>query len=219
MQQQRHTFDIALRELKLKLLNMGGDVQEAIRRAVESLAELDPGKAKVVVEHDRNINQQEYDIEDLCIRLIATQQPVASDLRKIISALRIATDLERMADNAVDIANTTLRMQGEKLVKPLIDIPKMSEVVDGMISDALNAYVDGNVELARKLAVEDDVVDRLYRNIVTELFELSVHNPDAITQAMSLSFVGRHLERIGDHATNIGESVIYIISGQRSDLN
>lgn len=219
MQQQRHTFDVALRELKLKLLNMGGDVQEAIRRAVESLVELDGEKAQLVVNHDKNINQQEFAIEDLCIRLIATQQPVATDLRKIVAGLRIATDLERMADNAVDIAKTTLRMQGEPLIKPLIDIPKMGQLVDTMISDALNAYIDGNVELARKLAEDDDAVDHLYRNVVTELFHLGVDKPETITQAMSLSFVGRHLERIGDHATNIGESVIYIISGERSDLN
>lgn len=217
--QQRHTFDIALRELKLKLLNMGGDVQEAIRRSIEALVSHDAARAQQVVSNDSQINVQEHEIEDLCIRLIATQQPVASDLRKIIAGMRIATDLERMADNAVDIAKLTLRMQGQTLVKPLIDIPKMGELVDGMISNALNAFIDGNMDLAATLAADDDVVDSLYRNVLTELFQLAADRPETLSQAMSLSFVGRHLERIGDHATNIGESVIYIISGERSDLN
>lgn len=217
--QQRHTFDIALRELKLKLLNMGGDVQEAIRRSIEALVSHDAARAQQVVSNDSQINVQEHEIEDLCIRLIATQQPVASDLRKIIAGMRIATDLERMADNAVDIAKLTLRMQGQMLVKPLIDIPKMGELVDGMISNALNAFIDGNMDLAATLAADDDVVDSLYRNVLTELFQLAADRPETLSQAMSLSFVGRHLERIGDHATNIGESVIYIISGERSDLN
>lgn len=218
--QQRHTFDVALRELKLKLLNMGGEVQEAIRKSIEALVKFDFDLAKQVVDGDRKVNVQDHEIEDLSIRLIATQQPVAGDLRKIVAAMRISTDLERMADNAVDIAKMVLRMNnGQALIKPLIDIPKMGEMVDEMISDALNAYIDNDAELALKLAKSDDLVDRLYRNVLTELFQLAGDRPETISQAMSLSFVGRHLERIGDHATNIGESVIYIISGERSDLN
>lgn len=217
--QQRHTFDIALRELKLKLLHMGGDVQEAMRKAIEGLKSLDMASAEQVVEGDRRINRQEHDIEDLCIRLIATQQPVATDLRKIVAGMRIASDLERMGDLAVDVAKSTLRLRGQTLIKPLIDIPKMSEIIDQMISDALNAYVENSTELANRLKPADDDVDRIYRNIVEELFAVSKENPDVVSQAMALAFVGRYLERIGDHATNIGESVIYIITGERSDLN
>lgn len=217
--QQRHTFDIALRELKLKLLRMGGDVQEAMRSAIEALKNLDMARAEQVVDGDRRINRQEHEVEDLCIRLIATQQPVATDLRKIVAGMRIASDLERMGDLAVDVAKSALRLKGQTLIKPLIDIPKMSAIIDEMISDALNAYVENSTELANRLAAADDQVDRLYRGIVEELFDMSQENPAVVSQAMLLALVGRYLERIGDHATNIGESVIYIITGERSDLN
>jgi len=217
--QQRHTFDISLRELKLKLLRMGGDVQEAIRTSITSLKALDATTAEEVVQADRKINRQEHEIEDMCIRLIATQQPVATDLRRIVAGMRIASDLERMGDNAVDIAKTTLRLKGQVLIKPLVDIPRMAGIIDKMISDALNAYVENSVELAETLAKEDDEVDHLYRQLVEELFGIAAANHASSGQAMSLAFVGRHLERIGDHATNIAESVIYIISGERSDLN
>nr|WP_272907985.1 phosphate signaling complex protein PhoU [Alicyclobacillus tolerans] len=217
--QQRQGFEIALKELKLKLLHMGGDIQEAVRKSINALKVLDVVKAKEVVEQDRMVNRQEHDIEDLCIRLIATQQPVATDLRKIVAGMRISADLERMGDLAVDIAKSAIRMEGQKLIKPLIDIPKMAEIIDQMISDALNAYVENNIDLAHSLAKADDEVDHIYRRIVEELFTLSKENPEVTSQAMTLAFVGRYLERIGDHATNIGEGVIYIISGERSDLN
>lgn len=216
---QRHAFDIALRELKVKLLHMGGDVQEALREAVDALKNMNLEKAERVVEGDKKINRLDHEIEDLCIRLIATQQPVASDLRRIVAGMRISADLERMADLAVDVAKSAIRLKGQTLVKPLIDIPRMSEVIDKMIGDALNAYVENNMDLANSLAATDDEVDKLYRQIVEELFTLTAHQPEAASQAMTLAFVGRYLERIGDHATNIGESVIYIISGERSDLN
>jgi phosphate transport system protein len=217
--QQRNSLDVALKDLQLKLLRMGADVQEALREAVEALKVLDATRAQKVVDGDKSVNRQEHAIEDLCIRLIATQQPVATDLRKIVAAMRIAADLERMGDNAVDIAKSVVRMKGETLIKPLIDIPKMAGLIDTMITNALRAYVDNSVELAQKLATEDDAVDHIYRSIVEELFTLTSEKPTVISQAMTLAFVGRYLERIGDHATNIGESVIYIVSGERSDLN
>lgn len=216
---QRQTFDIALKELKLKLLHMGGDIQEALRQSIESLKQLDAAKARQIVENDRLVNRQEHEIEDLCIRLIATQQPVATDLRKIVAGMRISSDLERMGDLAVDIAKSTIRLAGQTLIKPLSDIPKMGQLVDQMISDALNAYVESNLALAENLAKTDDEVDHIYRSMVEELFNLAAENPQVGSQAMTLAFVGRYLERVGDHATNIGEGVIYIISGERSDLN
>lgn len=217
--QHRHTFDIALKELKLKLLHMGGDVQEALRQAVDALKKQDAGKARDVIENDPKINRQEHDIEDLCIRLIATQQPVATDLRKIVAGMRISSDLERMGDLAVDVAKSTVRIADQPLIKPLVDLPRMGAIIDEMISDALNAYVEDNADLARKLAVSDDEVDHLYRDIVEELFTISHGHVEATSQAMTLAFVGRYLERVGDHATNIGESVLYILTGERSDLN
>ncbi|GMA60274.1 phosphate signaling complex protein PhoU [Alicyclobacillus fastidiosus] len=217
--QQRQSFDIALKELKLKLLRMGGDIQEAIRVAVSALEGSNVALAKEVVDNDIKINRQDHDIEDLCIRLIATQQPVATDLRKIVSGMRLSMDLERMGDLAVDIAKSTIRLNGQTLVAPLDDIQEMAKIVDQMISEALNAYVNNDMEAAKQLASLDDQVDHRYRRIVEQLFNLSAAQPSATSQAMTLAFCGRYLERIGDHATNIGESVIYIISGERSDLN
>lgn len=217
--QKRQAFDIALRQLQLKLLEMGERVQQAVRGAMDALKTLDPVKGQRVVDGDQDINLQENEIVDLCVRLIATQQPVAGDLRKIVAGMRIAGDLERMGDLAVDVAKTAVRLQGQPLIKPLVDIPRMAELCDQMVSDALHAYVQGNVALARKLAEQDDEIDHIYRKVVEDLFALSADESDAVSQAMSLAFVGRYLERIGDHATNIGESVIYIVSGERSDLN
>ncbi|WAH38804.1 phosphate signaling complex protein PhoU [Alicyclobacillus dauci] len=217
--QQRQSFDIALKELKLKLLRMGGDVQEAIRIAVSALEKSDSTLAEEVIQNDTKINKLEHEIEDLCIRLIATQQPVATDLRRIVAGMRLSMDLERMGDLAVDIAKSTVRLGGQALLKPLVDIPEMAKIVDEMISEALNAYVNNDAEAAKRLAELDDAVDHRYRKIVEELFNLSAEKPETTSQAMTLAFCGRYLERIGDHATNIGEGVIYIISGERSDLN
>ncbi len=217
--QQRQNFDISLRELKLQLLHMGGDVQEGIRKAIEALKTGDMNLANQVVHGDIYINQQEHEIENLCIRLIATQQPVATDLRKIVAGMQIATDLERMGDNAVDIAKTVSRLQGQTLIKPLVDIPRMATIVDTMISNALNAYVENSLDLAENLATQDDEVDHLYRQMMEELFAIGKDRPNAANQAMSLAFIGRYLERIGDHATNVGEGVIFIITGKHPDLN
>lgn len=216
---QRQQYDIALRELKVKLLHMGGDVQQALRNAVDALQRIDINQARQIVQGDPAVNHQEHVIEDSCIRLIATQQPVATDLRKIVAAMRIASDLERMGDLAVDVAKSTIRLEGQTLIKPLVEIPHMARILDTMISDALNAFVENSVPLARKLAEADDEVDHLYRGLVEELFTISGGHPDTTSQAMTIAFVGRYLERIGDHATNIGESVIYIATGERSDLN
>ena len=217
--QQRLSYDIALKELKLKLLKMGNDVQEALRESIVALKTLDIVKGRQIVTNDVHINHQEHEIEDMCIRLIATQQPVATDLRKIVAGLRIASDLERMADLAVDISKSAIRLEGQAMRFPLIDIPRMGQMIDVMISDALNAYVDNNIELARKLAVMDDEVDHLYRGLVEHLVTSDYDEEESRAQAITMAFCGRYLERIGDHATNIGESVIYIVSGERSDLN
>lgn len=217
--QQRQSFDIALKELKLKLLRMGGDIQESLRIAVSALQNSDLKTAQEVVDNDRKINRQDHDIEDLCIRLIATQQPVATDLRKIVAAMRLSMDLERMGDLAVDVAKSTIRLGGTPLTAPLGDIPEMAQIVDEMISEALNAYVNNDTEAANRLSELDDEVDHRYRKVVEGLFNLSAVQPEVTSQAMTLAFCGRYLERIGDHATNIGEGVIYIISGERSDLN
>ncbi len=217
--QNRHNFDTSLRQLRAKLMQMGGSMQEAMRESVRALKTQDSALAQRIIENDKTINTLQHEIEDMCIRLIATQQPVASDLRKIVSGMQIAIDLERMADLAVDIAKAAVRLEQERFIKPLIDIPKMAEILDSMISDALLAYVQGDVALAKQLATADDEVDHIYRKIVEDLFTVTQDHPESTSQAMTLSFVGRYLERIGDHATNLGESTIFIVTGERSDLN
>jgi len=219
MMQQRQAFDIALKELKWKLLRMGGDIQEAIRRAIAALETQDVAMAQAVVNGDRNINAQDHEIEDLCIRLIATQQPVAGDLRRIVAGMRLAMDLERMGDLAVDIAKSVLRMGIAPSAQAWKDIGAMAKMVDAMIAEALNAYVNSDVEAAKRLAQMDDEIDHHYRRLVEQLFNRPDGESTTAPQAMATAFCGRYLERIGDHITNIGESVIYIISGERSDLN
>ncbi len=200
-------------------MKMGGCMQDAMRQSVQAIKAQDSILAEQVIDGDKHINNLQHDIEDMCIRLIATQQPVASDLRKIIAGMQIAIDLERMADLAVDIAKAAIRVQDETYIKPLIDIPRMAKILDNMVTDALLAYVQNDVTLAKQLATTDDEVDHIYRKIVEELFAITQEHPEATTQAMTLSFVSRYLERIGDHATNLGESTIFIVTGERSDLN
>jgi phosphate transport system protein len=151
--------------------------------------------------------------------LIATQQPVAKDLRRIIIAFRMASDLERMADLAVDISKVTLRIGNQALIKPLVDIPRMAEIVQLMTNDSITSFVEEDVDLAYKMAKIDDEVDHLHSQIMRELFVFMVENPQTVNQALLLCFVSRYLERMADHATNIGENVVYLVKGKRPDLN
>jgi phosphate transport system protein len=158
-------------------------------------------------------------IMEIGAKLIATQQPVAKDLRRILSAFRIASDLERMGDLSVDIAKVVLRLEGQQLIKPLIDLPRMAEIIQLMTYESIQSFIQENVDLAYKMAKDDDQVDALYGQITRELSLMMMENPRNITQASLLSFVGRYMERFGDHATNIGESVVYLVTGSRPDLN
>src|SRR5690606_3535823 len=152
----------------------------------------------------------EEEITNIGTTLIATQQPVAKDLRRILIAFKMAGDLERMADLAVGIGKITLRIGNQKLIKPLIDIPRMAEIVQQMTNDSIAAYMEENVDLAYKMAQMDDEVDELHGQILRELFTYMVENPTVINQGLQLCFVSRFLERMADHATNIGESVVYL---------
>lgn len=216
---ERRTFEVALQNLGAKLHQMGVDTQTALQLAVGALRNLDFATAKQVVDGDRRINAQEHEIEDLCIRLIVTQQPVATDLRKIVAGLRISSDLERMADLAVDIAKTVTRLQNKSLALSLIDIQRMADIVDDMLSIAIDAYVTNNQQAALALAELDDSVDHTYRLLLEGLFNGNRTHSNIADQALSICLVGRYLERIGDHATNIGEHLIYISTGERFDLN
>jgi phosphate transport system protein len=215
----RKGFHQSLDELQRDLLKMGVMVEEAIFLAVKSLANLDENIAKQVIEGDDKINEKMREIESSCLRLLALQQPMAVDLRVIGTAMKIVTDLERIGDHAVDIAKTTIRLQGDKLLKPLLDTPRMADMTKDMLRDALNSYVKKDLELARSLAAKDDAVDGIYKQIFNELQELMQQDPKNVFQATLLLMVCRNLERIADHATNIGEWVIYMVSGERQELN
>ncbi|MBN2982981.1 MULTISPECIES: phosphate signaling complex protein PhoU [Cohnella] len=215
----RKDFDIGLEQLERLLVEMGDRVEKALEEAMSALEKLDVEAARKIVKDDPQINQIEERISDLGAKLIATQQPVAKDLRRILVALKISSDLERMGDLSVDIAKVVLRMEGQTLMKPLLDLPQMASIVRTMITESIQSYIDENVDLAYKMAKDDDQVDALYSQILREMFTLMAENPKTVGQAMYLSFVGRYIERIADHATNIGESVVFLVVGKRPDLN
>lgn len=216
---QRSEYQRSLEGLQQDILKMGGLVEENIFRSVDSLAKQDLKMAETVFQVEEEIDQMELKIEEKCLKLIATQQPMAKDLRKIASAFKIITDLERMGDYSVDIAKVTRRIGEDALIKPLIDLPQMARKVQIMVKNSLDAYVSENIELAKAVGIADDDVDQLHKQIFRELLVLMMENPRTISQATHLLFVSRSLERIADHATNISESVIYLVTGKRVDLN
>ncbi|MDO7906097.1 phosphate signaling complex protein PhoU [Paenibacillus sp. JX-17] len=216
---RRKEFDQELNELRALLREMGEHVGTSMDQAITSLQNKDAELSQEVVKKDAELNAMEEKIMDMGSRLIITQQPVAKDLRRIIVAFKISSDLERMGDLAVDIAKVTLRMEGQTLIKPLVDIPQMADIVKTMIEESITSYLDENTDLAFKMAQDDDKVDSLYSRMISDLYSFMVENPAKASQAMLLTLVGRYIERIGDHATNIGESTVYLVTGKRPDLN
>ncbi|MBO7744264.1 phosphate signaling complex protein PhoU [Paenibacillus sp. MWE-103] len=216
---KRKEFDQGLEELNGLIVEMGRRVETAIAQAMEALERVDADEARRIVKEDKELNKLEEKISEIGSTLIATQQPVAKDLRRILVAFKIASDLERMGDLAVDVAKTVIRLEGQTLIKPLIDLPRMSQIVQMMTYESIQSFVQENVNMAYKMAKDDDLVDALYSQITRELFSLMMENPKTISQANLLSFVGRYIERFADHATNIGESVVYLVTGVRPDLN
>jgi phosphate transport system protein len=211
----RQSFDQELQALRVELLRMGELVSQSIHDAVQSLAKQDSELAKKVIAGDDVIDKLEMDIEDKCMVLIARQQPLARDLRIIGTGLKITTDLERMGDHAFDIAKVTLRLANQPLIKPLVDIPRMARMAQRMLNDSLEAYTNLDIALAEKVCLADDEVDDLYQQVFRELLTYMMEDHRTISQATQLIFVGRYLERIADHATNIAEWVIYLVTGQR----
>lgn len=216
---RRKEFDKDLEELRSLLQQMGEHVTDALEGAIVALQTLDIVRAQEIVKADLRLNAMEDRIMEIGSRLIITQQPVAKDLRRIIVAFKISSDLERMGDLALDVAKVTLRIQGQQLIKPLVDIPRMAEIVAVMIDEAIQSYLDENTDLAYKMAQDDSKVDHLYSATINELYTYMVEKPESLNQAMLLTLVGRYIERIADHATNIGESVVYLVTGKRPDLN
>ena len=200
------------------LKDMGQEVARILQGCMETLKSVDRTQAEFWIAEDQLVNDFERQVDDECVRLIATQQPVAKDLRKIISAMKISTDLERMADLAIGIAKVVRRIE-RPLCKPLIDIPLMAEKALAMMRQGLEAYSNEDKELAHNLAVQDDEVDHLYNRVVRDLLVIMSKNPEILDQGMYLIIAARYLERFADHATNIGENVIYIATAERKDLN
>jgi phosphate transport system protein len=215
----RINFHQALEDLQKTLLLMGDRVEESISQAVESLSTLDEDLAKDIIEKDDIIDDMMLALEERCLRLIALQQPMASDLRTIGMAQKIAIDLERINDHAVDIAKIAIRMSGEELIKPLDQIPQIAVLVKHMLHESMLAYTERNIHRAAALAEKDDEVDKLYSHLMTELIGLMSSEFVRNRQLSHLMFVAHYLERVGDHATNIGEGVIYMVTGKHKDLN
>lgn len=207
-------FDEELMQLKEKILKMGAMVETAIKDSVNALVERDNELAKKIIEKDHQVNTLDVEIDEESIRLIALRQPKAGDLRFITTAMKITTDLERMGDMAVNIAERALELNEEPILKPYIDIPRMKEIAQGMTRDALDAFVRKDKKLAMDVIMRDDEVDDLQHEVLKELAFFMVQDPTTVTRAMKISFITRYLERIADHATNIAEMVIYLVEGK-----
>lgn len=216
---QRKELDVGLKQLQELLVEMGNRVEAALTDAMDALTRLDATAARAIVASDLALNRLEEQVAEWGAKLIATQQPVAKDLRRILAALKISSDLERMGDLSVDIAKTVIRLEGQTLMKPLIDLPRMAETARTMIRESIRSYIEENVDLAHKMAKDDDQVDTIFAQVFREMFSIMAEDAKWISQAMLLSFVARYLERIADHATNIGESVVFLVMGHRPDLN
>jgi phosphate transport system protein len=207
-------FDEELRDLRRKLLHMAAHVEEAITLAVRSLKERKEGLAREVLSGESITNDADIAIDELSMRLLALRHPMASDLRFITSAMKIGSDLERIGDLAFNIAQRSLGLLLSPPLKPLLDIPEMSAVTQRMVRDAIKSFIEDDEALARDVCKRDDIVDQYNDQIFRELLTYMMADPGTISRAMDLILVSRHLERIADHATNIAEDVIYIVSGK-----
>jgi phosphate transport system protein len=211
---ERH-FDTELSDLKSNILAMGDLVEEAIIDSVEALKQLNRPRAQEVIDNDKFIDEQELKIDEECLDLLALRQPMAVDLRFITMAMKISTDLERMADLAVDISQRVLELADQPLLKPLVDIPKLTLIAQEMTRNAINSFINKNAELARQVILSDRQADALRDLVQHELLsEYISKNKSTIPRAIPLLLVARHLERICDHATNIAEDVIYMVEAK-----
>ena len=215
----RQVFQEQIRELLEDLLEMGQMVADSIDLAIQALARQDDELAQQVIDSDDEINACQHDIDEKCLVLIATQQPMAGDLRAILSVSNIAAELERIGDYTEGIARLALKLSGRPLLKPLIDIPRMAEEGRRMLMTSLEAFARQDVETAREIGTADDVVDALYDQVYRELLVFMMEDPRTITQATYLLWVAHNLERIADRTTNIAERVIFFDSGRIVDLN
>jgi len=205
-------FQKELEELKENLLKMATLVEGTIHDAVQALVKRDSDLANQIFQREKQINEMELIIDEMCLRLLALRQPMAVDLRFITSAMKIITDLERMGDQAVNIAERAISLNQEPQLKPYIDLPRMAEIAQSMVKDVLDAFVNRDVQLARSVCERDDLVDGLNDQVVRELLTYMMSDPKTIPRAVHLMIVARCLERIADHATNIAEDVIFMVA-------
>jgi phosphate transport system protein len=209
----RH-FQEELEALQARLLEMGGIAEERVRAAVQGLVTRDPDVIEKVLRGDEPINELHIEIDNRCFTLLALHQPMATDLRAIVSAVKINTDLERVGDLAVNIAEAATRYATHPPVKRLIDIPQMGDIAQAMLHDALDSFVRRDVRLAQQVLDQDDLLDALKTQVFRELLTYMLHDPGTVEPALDLILISRHLERIGDHATNIAEDVIFMVSAR-----
>ena len=207
-------FDEELRALIEKVLKLGSMVEQTISDSIKSLVERDSAIATHTIDNDHAVNAIDVEIDEECIRLIALRQPRARDLRLITTAMKITTDLERIGDLAVDVCERALELNEEPQLKPYIDIPRMAEIAQKMVKDALDAFVKRDSALALDVLTRDDLVDHLNYQVFNELLLFMIQDPKTISRAVKITYISKYLERIADHATNIAEMVVYLVEGK-----
>jgi phosphate transport system protein len=215
----RSGFEKDMQVLKSRLLMLGAEAERSIADGVEALKARDRVLAQSLIDRDTALNQMRYEIEEACYTLMATQQPMASDLREIVSTLLIAIELERIADHSKNLGEIVLHMGAEPLLKPLIDIPRMAAACQEMLDQALEAFSSHNPSLGRQVCDRDDELDRLYTQVFRELLSFVIEDPHVTQRAMNLLFAAHNLERIGDRITNIAERAIYAATGRLEEWN
>jgi len=214
----RTVFHKKLREIQDDVLAMGSMVEKATSYSIEALKERDLDKAHEIIADDLKINNKRFNIEEKCVQLIATQQPMASDLRAIVSVLNIITEIERIGDHAEGIAKIVIMIGDEPPLKPLIDIPHMAEKVNDMLHRSLDALINRDADMAKQIVGEDDDVDNLYDQVFRELLTFMAEDPKTITRATRLIWVAHNLERSADRVTNICERIVYLVTGKMEEI-
>jgi phosphate transport system protein len=214
----REVYQKKLKEIQDDILLMGSMVEKAILRSMESLKNRNLELAKQVIDDDQKVNKKRFDIEEKCIEIIATQQPMAGDLRIIISVLNVISELERIGDHAEGIAKIALLIGNEPPLKPLIDLPRMAEKTADMLHRSMDAFIHHDAETARKIAMEDDEIDNIYDQVFRELLTFMAEDPHTITRATRLIWVGHNLERSADRVTNICERIVFVVTGKMEEI-
>lgn len=219
MQLVRNNFEASITSLKEEVVKMMESVEELIIKSVDSLTSKDVNLAREVIRLDDNIDELLENIEEKTIELIALQQPMAKHLRIIFSISKIITDLERVGDFCVNISKETIKIGDEAHIKPLVDIPKMRDIILGMLQNSKTSFINEDAGLAYRVGREDELIDNLYKDIYTEILMMIHSDSRNINQGTKLLFVGRYLERMADHITNICERIIYIVDGEKVEIN